>query len=67
MMSQTEKALLIVTGAMYLIAPPFYLLMAEALATDNQLLMAQIIPVGFGLALFCLAILISGVWLDGVA
>ncbi len=65
-MTQTEKALLIVTAAMYLIAPPFYLLMAEALATDNQLLMAQIIPVGFGLALFCLAVLILGVWVDSL-
>jgi hypothetical protein len=65
-MSQTEKALVIAVAALYLIAPPFYLLMAEALATDNQLLMAQIIPVGFGLALFCLAVIIIGVWLDGL-
>ena len=64
-MTQTEKALLMATGALYLFAAPFYFLMAEALATDNQILMAQIIPVGFGLALFCIAVLIMGVWLDG--
>ncbi len=66
MMSQTERALLIVTGTIFLIVPLFAPLWAEALMTDNQLLMAQIIPIGFGFFFFCLAVLIIGVWLDGL-
>ena len=65
-MTQTETAILIATATMYLFGAPFFLLMFEALATDNQTLMAQIIPLGFGITFFGLLVLIAGVWLDSL-
>ena len=65
-MTQTETAIMIASGIMVLFGGPFFILTANALATDNQAMMMPLITVGFSLTFFCLLVLIIGAWLDGL-
>ncbi len=64
-MKQLDASLIIVTGIMYLFGGPFLLGLVEAMTTNNAVLKAQLIPIGFGLFFFCSLVLITGAWLDG--
>ena len=64
-MSQTETAIMIVSSIVVLFGGPFFILMFDTLATDNQNAMLSISILGFSIAFFCLLVLIIGVWLDG--
>ena len=65
-MTQTETAIMIVSCVMVLFGGPFFVLMADAMATDNQSAMVSLAIVGFSIMFFCLPVLIIGVWLDSL-
>ena len=65
-MSQTETAIMIASCIMVLFGGPFFILMFDTIATDNQSAMGPLIIVGFSITFFCLLVLIVGVWLDGL-
>ena len=64
-MSQTETAIMIVSSIVGLFGGPFFILMVDTIATDNQSAMGPLVILGFSIAFFCLLVLIIGVWLDG--
>ena len=64
-MTQTETAIMIASCIMVLFGGPFFVLMVDTIATDNQSAMVSLSIVGFSITFFCLLVLIIGVWLDG--
>ena len=64
-MTQTETAIAIASCVLILFAAPFFILLVDAIATDNQRVMPSLSIVGFSMTFFCLLVLVIGVWLDG--
>ena len=65
-MSQTNTAIMIVSGVLILFGVPFFLGVIEVIMTNNQTMLSSLILAGFTIASFCLLVLIIGVWLDGL-